>query len=904
MIPLKIQLKNFLSYGPTLQTIDFGPYPLICLSGKNGHGKSALLDAITWAIWGQARKISGVAKADNHLLRLGQTQMMVILDFMFNGNVYRIRREFAKTYGKPYAALDFGILDDTGHQSTALTGKTIRETQTTIETTLGLDFDSFINTAFLRQGQSNEFSKKSPKDRKEILSTILGLKHYEVMKKLALDKTKEAAYKLQQLQAFHHTIQQELEKKDALKNNIAAIVDIFAQLTLKEKKMHAQHQELETRKRRCAQRQEQKKLLIQQHHQISHEQQELHKKLLSTYHAWKNIHRQQRSLPDTAALERQHKELLEKNSLFQQQFQKNLELKADILRIQEEQQLIKNTHDHEFRQKMNDVQTKLFMHQAQGAAKKAEEKALHSQITAFHEARARAQDKMRALEKELHALGEHDTSAQEKQFEKRKTIYHQWSAQGNMIAKELLNIQQKMHLQHDDTTTSCPLCEQNLSASRKKFLKTKYLLEEKFYKNRLARLSSCTKSLKQLLLEQHALLEDAKNKNLLRSQFNAHVEELKKNEHEASAQQQQIEHALVILKKEVETREHDIRMLQEELHTHQKSEHLYLTANERYTALIEQLARAHEQVKNSLYHQENHQKIVHALQDIERQKQEMAHFLQEIAQQQKRKDDVHALCKTLKELKKALQKLDRDMLLFNDLEQEQDAIDHDARVLDHETRELQTLKEKTLVDKGKLEQEQATLELLEKKRVLQEHELRVLQEEIDDYQLLATTLGKDGIQALLIEEALPEIEQEANELLGQLTNNQSHIMIESLRDLQKGGTKETLDIKISDAQGIRPYELFSGGEAFRIDFALRIAISKLLARRAGTSLQTLIIDEGFGSQDEEGLSYIMDALHKIQNNFCKIIIVSHLTSMKDQFPVHFMIEKGAQGSTVQVMEQG
>ena len=194
--------------------------------------------------------------------------------------------------------------------------------------------------------------------------------------------------------------------------------------------------------------------------------------------------------------------------------------------------------------------------------------------------------------------------------------------------------------------------------------------------------------------------------------------------------------------------------------------------------------------------------------------------------------------------------------------------------------------------------------MLEKKRVQQQHELRVLQEEIDDYQLLATTLGKDGIQALLIEEALPEIEQEANELLGQLTNNQSHIMIESLRDLQKGGTKETLDIKISDAQGIRPYELFSGGEAFRIDFALRIAISILLARRAGTSLQTLIIDEGFGSQDEEGLSYIMDALHKIQSSFCKIIIVSHLPTMKDQFPVHFMIEKGAQGSTVQIMEQG
>ena len=175
---------------------------------------------------------------------------------------------------------------------------------------------------------------------------------------------------------------------------------------------------------------------------------------------------------------------------------------------------------------------------------------------------------------------------------------------------------------------------------------------------------------------------------------------------------------------------------------------------------------------------------------------------------------------------------------------------------------------------------------------------------IDDYQIIATATGNDGIQALLIDETIPEIEQEANKLLAKLTNNQAHIIIDSLRDLKKGGTKETLDIKISDPTGIRPYELFSGGEAFRIDFALRIAISKLLAHRSGTALQTLIIDEGFGSQDEEGLGQIMDALYKIQNDFSKIIIVSHLAALKDQFPVHFVIEKGARGSSIKVVELG
>ena len=74
--------------------------------------------------------------------------------------------------------------------------------------------------------------------------------------------------------------------------------------------------------------------------------------------------------------------------------------------------------------------------------------------------------------------------------------------------------------------------------------------------------------------------------------------------------------------------------------------------------------------------------------------------------------------------------------------------------------------------------------------------------------------GKNGIQALIIENVLPEIEEEANNLLAKLTNNSTQITIESLRDLKSGKIKETLDLKISDELGIRDYELYSGGNHF------------------------------------------------------------------------------------------
>src|SRR3990167_10508704 len=245
MIPLKLQLKNFLSYGSEIQTVDFSSYPLICLSGKNGHGKSALLDAMTWALWGQARKIAAASKAYQGLLRLGQTQMMVSLDFEFNGQVYRVRREFAQTYGKPYAALDFGILNQEKNTLLPLSDKTIRETQAKIERTLNLDFESFSNSAFLRQGQANEFSTKSPKDRKEILATILGLNKYETIRKLAMEKARQASAEKTQLLALQEKYTLELSKTEDITKQLAEITTKLTNFELEEINLQNQKNTLE-----------------------------------------------------------------------------------------------------------------------------------------------------------------------------------------------------------------------------------------------------------------------------------------------------------------------------------------------------------------------------------------------------------------------------------------------------------------------------------------------------------------------------------------------------------------------------------------------------------------------------------------------------------------------------------
>ena len=112
-----------------------------------------------------------------------------------------------------------------------------------------------------------------------------------------------------------------------------------------------------------------------------------------------------------------------------------------------------------------------------------------------------------------------------------------------------------------------------------------------------------------------------------------------------------------------------------------------------------------------------------------------------------------------------------------------------------------------------------------------------------------------------------------------------------------GAAIETLDIAISDDMGTRPYELYSGGEAFRINFALRVALSRLLAHRAGAPLQTLILDEGFGTQDPKGREAIVDAINSISDSFALILVITHIEELKEAFPTRIEVTKGASGSS-------
>jgi len=906
MIPLKLQLKNFLSYGPEIQTIEFSSYPLICLSGKNGHGKSALLDAITWALWGQARKTFGTVKADPGLVHLGQTQMLVILDFIFNEQKYRVRREFSKAYGKAVAALDFGMIDAQTNNFISLTDKTIKNTQEKIERMLNLDMESFVNSAFLRQGQANEFSKKSAKDRKTVLATILGLNRYESLRVLAHEKIKEA----QSAQQTHQTLQEkrrlELEKKTEINEQLNKQEQELARITQQEQELNQKHTLVEQAQKEIAEKQKQQALLYYEQTHLDKKETELKDKLVSVIQIWKKTHKQLVNLPDKTVIETEKQNLIDKISKYQQELQKGLEIKTTLLSVKEDAQTraskLKSAHAVIMQEKKLQIEQLILEHKHHEKQRKELTDALIADTKKIEELTQESAQLDKKIS--LHARTKQQSTKVEKQFEKRREYYQLFIAQGNEVKQKLNELNQKKKMVHDEHNPSCPLCEQNLSASRKRFLNETLYKSEQFLTKRFTRLSAIITKLKSILITQHEQITEIKKETALHERFVLQIEELHKQintiEQSNTHKKKLTQESEIILSNKLEI----ITRYQHEYELLITTEENNIKQDAQLSELTQKIATLEQEYSTLAYNKEQHVQAQQALQTLEQTLATYTELAQAKPMQKERADTITSLCLALKASKKQKKALVHTLQAYAHLETDKNNNKEQENQLITQKKDLVTQKEKILQNKGSLENQQQKIAQIEQEFKEEQKKLILLATTIDDYYIIATATGKNGIQALLIEEAIPEIEQEANLLLSRLTNNQSHIIIESLRDLKNGGTKETLDIKISDSIGIRPYELFSGGEAFRIDFALRIAISKLLARRAGTSLQTLIIDEGFGSQDEDGLSNIMEAIYKIQDDFSKIIIVSHLSAMKDQFPVHFLVEKNAQGSHVRIMEQG
>jgi len=205
---------------------------------------------------------------------------------------------------------------------------------------------------------------------------------------------------------------------------------------------------------------------------------------------------------------------------------------------------------------------------------------------------------------------------------------------------------------------------------------------------------------------------------------------------------------------------------------------------------------------------------------------------------------------------------------------------------------------------GGIRQQLATIDQQKQNLIATREEAESTRRKIRDLEQVQKAFGKDGVPAMLIEEAIPELEDQANDILSRLSEHTMSVSFQTQRqykDEKRSDKRETLDIVISEGGAERDYETFSGGEAFRINFAIRLALSRVLAKRAGARLQTLVIDEGFGNQDTQGRQRLVEAINLIRQDFRKILIITHIEELKDFFPDRIEVTKTSEGSQVEVL---
>lgn len=182
-----------------------------------------------------------------------------------------------------------------------------------------------------------------------------------------------------------------------------------------------------------------------------------------------------------------------------------------------------------------------------------------------------------------------------------------------------------------------------------------------------------------------------------------------------------------------------------------------------------------------------------------------------------------------------------------------------------------------------------------------------LQREIDElstdrrhFQALATAYSQ--IPVLILESSIPLLEEEANRILGKISTSGLRVTFNTQKALKsRDGLAETLDIAVRDVFGERMLENYSGGERARVDLAIRIGLSKLLANRAGARLETLIVDEAFAAVDREGVEQLVECLPMLSEEFPVILFITHDENFKSSIAQQIIVTKGADGSQVEIL---
>ena len=156
--------------------------------------------------------------------------------------------------------------------------------------------------------------------------------------------------------------------------------------------------------------------------------------------------------------------------------------------------------------------------------------------------------------------------------------------------------------------------------------------------------------------------------------------------------------------------------------------------------------------------------------------------------------------------------------------------------------------------------------------------------EIMVYEKVVKFFGKNGIQTILLDAIIDDLERESNIILSSICNEPASIILDTQRVGADGSSLiETLDLKIRKDGAIQNFKSLSGGEQFRISLSLRIALSEVAGKHGGTDLEFLLLDEINSPLDRHGVdSLFVNIINSLSEKY-KIMVITHDDLLKEKF---------------------
>lgn len=1000
MIPIQLTLKNFLSYREA--TLDFRGLHTACICGPNGAGKSSLLEAITWVIWGESR-----AATEDDIINAGAKDVRV--DFIFQNN-QQIHRIIRTRHRGQSSSLEFQIETPNGFRS--LTEKGMRATQQQISHHLKLDYDTFINSAYLRQGRADEFMLRRPSERKQILADLLKLNQYEELADQAKDLSRQFKGQAEQLEQSLQTIKQQLEQRDATVEQQSLIETTLQQLQQTQEIDQQQLQNLQSVQHQRRTWEQQLTFVRQQYQNLKLDSDRLTQDIAATQAQQQQLtilinqedkiqegyaqynHLQQQEEIFTSKFQTYQETQQQKQQIQQQLTQQVNELNLQIRQTQAQLEALRPQEQeiqealsrkaevaagleqlYNARQRLNQldklqlqaspllqqrnsIQTQLDRAQARLSARleelRSSENQLNSQIATTPQLRQTVLQ-VDATIGQLEKKRVYQQRVQEKGLE-RRNFQERLQENQRRYEDQIAELTQKLQLLQKQNAT-CPLCDRPLDEAHGRHVIQKTTDEQQDVQNQFwvvrEQLAVCDRELQVLRNEYAELARELAPYEELREQRGQLAARLEATDevydrlYDISEEKEQLERSLnmgayaVDLQAELQQIDAQLQQLNYNEQTHaltrgeidrwrwaeikqaklEDAQRRQRKIDERKPQLQAQIDSFQATLKELQTTSEIKQKLDalegqitqidynlaehNSLRTSLRQAQSWQLRYQELISAQQQYPQVSQRLTTLIETLEArradqaaitaqLDSITKQLAQFPDATQ-------DIKSVEIRMQQRRRQLDEQLSQAGRLQQRFTQLEMLQTQYDEQQQQFQSIQQQYRVHQELALAFGKNGIQALMIENILPQLEAETNHILARLTGNQLHVQIvtqKAGRRSSKKNTKliDTLDILIADANGTRSYETYSGGEAFRINFSIRLALARLLAQRAGTSLQMLIVDEGFGTQDSEGCDRLIAAINAIASDFSCILTVTHMPQFKEAFQTRIEVRKTQQGS--------